>query len=71
MNKIKPQYSYVSGYWIDNGDEFTNMIIQDTHGCNGEDDEAIFFYGLDRDTIKKSIENKTLINGEFVLTEVH
>lgn len=64
----------ISGYWKDDqADTFEDYLVKEsTHIESEEEDEAVFFYGITEEEIKRSIEDGK--NGvdeddlEFVIT---
>jgi len=68
MKKPKAHYYLISGYWKDNETQsFDDYMVKSTmEVCEGED-EDIFYFGLDKDTIESSL-NKTDTPFEFVIT---
>ena len=68
-------HNLISGYWVDDGTEFERYITTANHdgypkNIDMLDDDSIFFYGIDRESIDRAIETKNPINGEFVITSV-
>lgn len=55
----------ISGYWIDNGSEFSNYLVTSSED-NGDDDD-VFFYGLNEEDLR-SLLNNTNTHLEFVIT---
>jgi hypothetical protein len=56
----------ISGYWIDNGSEFSNYLVTSSED-NGDDDDNVFFYGLNEEDLR-SLVNNTNTHLEFVIT---
>lgn len=69
LKKKKGKYFDVSGFWKSDKSEFSNRIIQEFEfdEDDEEEDERIFFYGLNEDAIKLNMNHP---NGslDFVIT---
>lgn len=62
------KYFIINGYWKDDESEFQGMIVKEFNDVDDNDDD-IFFYGLNEYELQKSIDS----NGEndsldFVVT---
>lgn len=61
-----PKYFLISGYWKDNNETFEDRKVS-TQEDDLEDDDDLFFYGVDEEWIKSLINNEDS-GYEFVLT---
>lgn len=61
------KYFKISGYWKDDNEtEFRNYIVTNFDD-NGDDEDDIFFYGIEEDEIKNCINNYESFS-DFVIT---
>lgn len=67
------KYFCISGYWKEDKKPFDGYIVKDTEyveGENDEEDENIFFYGLDEEAIKEAIKLGEEWGEDFVITSM-
>lgn len=58
----------ICGYWNDDKTEFTDYLVKQTHDFDeNEDDDNIFYYGLEEDFIKSNLNNENT-GLEFTIT---
>lgn len=60
------KYFKISGFWKSDNTKFTDYVVTN-YEDDGDEDDNIFFYGLDEDEIKNAINQNTTCL-EFVIT---
>lgn len=61
------KYFEIEGYWKDDKSEFSG-IMKESDDYNEEEDEEVFFYGMDENQIKKTIKAGEDTTLDFVIT---
>lgn len=56
----------INGYWKDDKSEFNNYLVSSYDDCNEDDD--VFYYGMDENEIVGAIKDGEQTNLEFVIT---
>jgi len=69
-NMNEPRFLFISGYWKDNKVEFEDYQVKTSDGRD-ENDDNVFFYGMNEDVIKDAIKQKENTIHEFVITSYH
>lgn len=57
----------INGYWKDDKSEFSDYVVS-SYDDNAEDDDEIFYFGLNEYDIKEAIKDKENNILEFVIT---
>jgi len=57
----------INGFWKDNKLKFSNYIVAD-HDDNTDDEDEIFYFGLNEEEIKETIKLEWNTELEFVIT---
>lgn len=61
------KYFEIEGYWKDDKSEFSG-IMKESDDYNEEEDEEVFFYGMDENQIKETIKAGEDTTLDFVIT---
>lgn len=60
---------FINGYWKDNGDTFEDFLVSDAEDAEyGLDDDEIFFYGFDRNSLETAVAIGEATELDFVVT---
>lgn len=61
------QYFLIDGYWKDDNTAFNDYLVTNYDDAE-DDDDNVFFYGLEESEIKQAIESGKDTSLEFVIT---
>ena len=64
-------YFSISGYWKNDFEEFDGHIVKSTHDIDEDNDDNIFFYGLDEKDLMAAVENGKCTANDFVITDFY
>lgn len=64
-------YFSISGYWKDDKQPFDGHIVKSTHDIDEDNDDNIFFYGLDEKDLMAAVENGKNTANDFVITDFY
>lgn len=62
-------YTYCRIRFTDDNTEW-DVVIKSDETVIAKEDESIFFYGLSPEALKKACEEKTVIEGEWIVLSV-
>lgn len=66
--KTVSKYFAVAGFWKDNGEPFSGLIVKEFDDIIEGEDDSIFYYGLSEDAIKEAIKQGKDTIFDFVIT---
>jgi len=61
------KYFEIDGYWIDNKEPFFGYIVKEYDDAS-DDDDNVFFYGMNEPDLQHAIESGENTALEFVIT---
>ena len=64
-------YFSISGYWKSDLEPFDGHIVKSTHDIDEDNDDNVFFYGLDEHNIKEAILLKEKTAHDFVINDYY
>lgn len=65
------KYFSISGYWKNDFEEFCGYVVKSTHDVDEDEDDKIFFYGLDEKDLIAAVENGKNTANDFVITDYY